>query len=69
MFTPCCIIGIPLGTNGTPCVTDWFLFRVEREFMLSLSDNNKADELKLLTLHQNILMTNGILIVLTSDKW
>ena len=32
-----------MGTNCTPLVADLFLFCYERDFMLSLSDNNQAD--------------------------
>ena len=37
------IVGIPMGTNCAPLVADLFLFRYERDFMLSLSDNNQTD--------------------------
>ena len=37
------IVGIPMGTNCDPLVADLFLFCYERDFMLSLSDNNQAD--------------------------
>ena len=37
------IVGIPIGTNCAPLVADLFLFCYERDFMLSLSDNNQAD--------------------------
>ena len=37
------IVGIPMGTNCAPLVADLFLFCCERDFMLSLSDNNQAD--------------------------
>ena len=37
------IVGIPMGTNCAPHVADLFLFCYERDFMLSLSDNNQAD--------------------------
>ena len=37
------IAGIPMGTNCAPLVADLFLFCNERDFMLSLSDNNQAD--------------------------
>ena len=37
------IVGIPMGTNCAPPVADLFLFCYERDFMLSLSDNNQAD--------------------------
>ena len=31
---------MPMGTNCAPFVSDLFLFCYERDFMLSLSDNN-----------------------------
>ena len=37
------IVGIPMGTNCAPLVADLFLFCYERDYMLSLSDNNQAD--------------------------
>ena len=37
------IVGIPMGTNCTPLVADLFLFCYERDFILSLSDNNQTD--------------------------
>ena len=42
------IVGIPMGTNCAPLVADLFLFCYERDFMLSLYDNNQTDILKLL---------------------
>ena len=38
-----------MGTNCASFVADLFWFCYERDFMLSLSDNNKADILKRLT--------------------
>ena len=35
------IVGIPMGTNCAP-LAELFLFCYERDFMLSLSDNNQA---------------------------
>ena len=32
-----------MGTNGAPFVADLFLFCYEKDFLLSLSDNNQAD--------------------------
>ena len=32
-----------MGTNCVPLVADLFLFCYERDFILSLSDNNQAD--------------------------
>ena len=37
------IVGIPMGTNCAPLVADLFLFCYERDFMLSLSDQNQTD--------------------------
>ena len=38
-----------MGTNCAPLVADLFLFCYERDFMLSLSDNNQTDIFKVLT--------------------
>ena len=35
------IVSIPMGTNCAPLLADLFLFCYERDFMLSLSDNNQ----------------------------
>ena len=37
------IVGIPMGTNCAPVGADLLLFCNERDFMLSLSDNNQTD--------------------------
>ena len=37
------VVGIPLGTNCAPLVTDLFLFCYESDFMMALSDDNQAD--------------------------
>ena len=37
------IVGIPMGTNCAPLVADFFFICYERDFMLSLSDNNQTD--------------------------
>ena len=37
------IVGIPMGTNCAPLVADLFLFCYERDFMLSLSEDNLSD--------------------------
>ena len=37
------IVGIPMSTNCVTLVADMFLFCYERDFMLSLSDNNQTD--------------------------
>ena len=40
------IVGIPMGANCAPLVADLFLFCYERDFMLSLSDNNQTDTIE-----------------------
>ena len=35
-----------MGTNCAPLVADLFLFCYERVFMLSISDNNQADDVE-----------------------
>ena len=37
------IVGIPMGTTCAPLVADVFLFCYERDFILSLSDNDQTD--------------------------
>ena len=37
------VVGIPVGTNCALLVADLFLFRYERDFMMSLSDDKQAD--------------------------
>ena len=37
------IVGIPMGTNCAPLVAELFLFCCERDFMLSLSEDNQSD--------------------------
>ena len=40
------IVGIPMGTNCAPLVSDLLLFCYERVFMKDLSSNNQADVIK-----------------------
>ena len=37
------VFGIPMGTYCAPLVADLFLLCYERDFMMSLSDENQAD--------------------------
>ena len=37
------IVGIPMGTNCAPLVADLVLFCYERDFMMSLSEENQSD--------------------------
>ena len=39
------VVGIPKGTNCAPLVADLFLLCYERDFMMSLSDDNQADDI------------------------
>ena len=43
-----------MGTNCAPLVADSFLFCYERDFMMSLSNDNQADDMMRLTLHLDI---------------
>ena len=40
------IVGISVGTNCAPLVADLFLFCYERDFMLSLSEDNQSDAIE-----------------------
>ena len=59
------IVGIPMGTNCAPLVADLFLFCYERDFKLSLSDNNQTDIIEALNSTSRYL----ILIILILNKW
>ena len=48
------IVDNPIGTNCAPLVVDLFLFCYERDFMLSLSDNNQTDIIEALTYTHDI---------------
>ena len=48
------IVGIPMGTSCAPLVADLFLFCYERDFMLTLSDNNHTDIIEALNQPQDI---------------
>ena len=51
------IVGIPIGTNCAPLVADLFLFCYERDFMLSLSEDNRSDVIEVSILLLGIWMT------------
>ena len=40
------VVGIPIRTNCAPIIADVFLFCYERDFMLSLSDDNQSDSIE-----------------------
>ena len=63
------IVGIPMGTNCAPLVADLFLFCYERDFMLSLSDNNQADIIEAFNSTARYLDNYLILIILILNKW
>ena len=46
-----------MGTNCAPLVADLFLFYYERDFMLSLSEDNQSDVIGLSILLLGIWMT------------
>ena len=58
------IVGIPMGTNCASLVADLFLFCYERDFMLSLSDNNQTDIIEAFNSTFRHSMTYFILIPL-----
>ena len=43
------IVGIPMCTNCAPLVADLFLFCYDRDFTLSVSDNDQTDIIEALT--------------------
>ena len=59
------IVGIPMGINCAPLVADLFLFCYERDFMLSLSDNNQADIMEAFNSTSRYL--DDLLLIL--NKW
>ena len=58
-----------MGTNCAPLVTDLFLFNYERDFMLSLSDNNQAAVVEAFNSTSRYLDDLLIVIVLILHKW
>ena len=62
------IVGIPMGTNCAPLVTDLFSFCYERDLMLSLSDNNQTDIIEAFNSTSRYL-DDLILIILFLNKW
>ena len=62
------IVGIPMGSNCAPLVADLFLFCYERDFMLSLSDNNQTDIIEAFNSTSRYL-DDLILIILILNKW
>ena len=51
------IVGIPMGTHCAPLIADLFLFCYDRVFILSLSDTNQSEVIKLSILLLGIWMT------------
>ena len=51
------IVGIPMGTTCAPLVADLFLFCYERDFMLSLSEDNQSGVIEASILLLGIWMT------------
>ena len=51
------IVGIPMGTNCAPLIADLFLFCYERDFMLSLSEDNQSGVIEAFNSTSRIWMT------------
>ena len=62
------IVGIPMGTYCASLAADLFLFCYERNFMLSLSDNNQTDIIEAFYSTFRHSMTYLILIILILNK-
>ena len=58
------VVEIPVGTNCAPLFADLFLFCYERNFMMSLSADNRLILLMLLTLHLDISNINNVYLTL-----
>ena len=56
-----------MGTNCAPLVADLFLFCYERDFMLSLSDNNQTDIIE--AFNSTYISTQPILQLKTYILW
>ena len=63
------IIGIPMGTNSAPLVSDLFLFCYESEFMKSLSPENQADIIKAFNSTSRYLDDVLNIDTFTLNKW
>ena len=63
------IVGIHIGTNRAALVADLFLLCYERNFMLSLSDNNQTDIIEVFNSISRYLDDLLILIILIFNKW
>ena len=61
------IVGFLMGTNCAPLDVDLFLFCYERDFMLSLSDNNQTDIIEAFNSTSRYL-DDLILIILILNK-
>ena len=64
------IVGIPMGTNCVPLVADLlFFFCYERDFMLSLSDNNQTDIIEAFNSTSGYLDDLLDIVILILNKW
>ena len=63
------IVCISIGTNCDLLVADLFLFCYERDFMLSLSDNNQTDIIEAYNSTSRYLDDYLILISRILNKW
>ena len=62
------IVGFPMGTYCASLVADLFLICYERDFMLSLSDNNQTDFIEAFISTLRHSMTYLRLIILILNK-
>ena len=63
------IVGIPMGSNCAPLVVDLYLFCCERDFMLSLSEDNQSDVIKAFNLNSRYLDELLILTITSLISW
>ena len=62
-----------MGTNCAPLVADFFLFCNERDFILSLSDNNHIDIIEAFnstsSYLDDLLNIDILILILILNKW
>ena len=63
------IVGILMGTNFAPLVADLILFCYERDFMLSLSEDNQSDVIEAFNSTSRYLDDNWTLTITSLLAW
>ena len=66
------IVGIPMGTNCAPLVSDLFLFCYERKFIISLSEEKQSEVIKTfsqISRYLDDLLNNDNKYLRTSMVW